>query len=103
MVLIRLPMVAYRKVAVCCFRGRLAVARGIVRRGQCEVSGATGTGKTLTVAQYVKAAIQAGERALLFGAEQSRGQLTRNATLCGVDFEQSEKMKCPLSFVVNRK
>jgi KaiC/GvpD/RAD55 family RecA-like ATPase len=40
------------------------------------VSGATGTGKTLMVSQYIKAAIEAGERALLFAAEESREQLT---------------------------
>lgn len=55
------------------------------------VSGATGTGKTLMVAQYVKAAIAAGERALLIGAEESREQLTRNAASWGVDFEKAER------------
>lgn len=64
---------------------------GMYRDSIILVSGATGTGKTLMVTQYVKAAIEAGERALLFGAEESREQLTRNAALWGVDFEKAEK------------
>ena len=64
---------------------------GMYRDSIILVSGATGTGKTLMVAQYVKAAIEAGERALLFGAEESREQLTRNAASWGVDFEQAER------------
>lgn len=64
---------------------------GMYRDSIILVSGATGTGKTLMVAQYVKAAIEAGERALLFGAEESRQQLTRNAGFLGVDFEKAER------------
>jgi circadian clock protein KaiC len=64
---------------------------GMYRDSIILVSGATGTGKTLMVAQYVKAAIEAGERALLFGAEESRAQLTRNAASWGVDFEKAER------------
>jgi circadian clock protein KaiC len=64
---------------------------GMYRDSIILVSGATGTGKTLMVAQYVKAAIEAKERALLFAAEESREQLTRNAALWGVDFEQAER------------
>jgi circadian clock protein KaiC len=63
---------------------------GMYRDSIILVSGATGTGKTLTVAHYVKAAIEAGERALLFGSEESREQLTRNAYSWGVDFEKAE-------------
>jgi circadian clock protein KaiC len=66
-------------------------AGGMYRDSIILVSGATGTGKTLMVAQYVKAAIEAGERALLFGAEESREQLTRNAASWGVDFEKAER------------
>jgi circadian clock protein KaiC len=55
------------------------------------VSGATGTGKTLTVTEYIKAAIESGERALVVAAEESREQLTRNAASWGVDFEKAEK------------
>jgi circadian clock protein KaiC len=64
---------------------------GMYRDSIILVSGATGTGKTLMVSQYIKAAIEAGERALLFAAEESREQLTRNAASWGVDFEQAEK------------
>lgn len=65
-------------------------AGGMYRDSIVLVSGATGTGKTLMVAQYIKAAIHAGERALLFAAEESREQLTRNAAQWGVDFEKAE-------------
>jgi len=64
---------------------------GMYRDSIILVSGATGTGKTLMVSQYIKAAIDAGERALLLGSEESREQLTRNAALWGVDFEGAEK------------
>ncbi|MCB1480945.1 MAG: circadian clock protein KaiC [Rhodobiaceae bacterium] len=64
---------------------------GMYRDSIILVSGATGAGKTLTVTHYVKAAIDAGQRALLFGAEESREQLTRNAASWGVDFEKAER------------
>jgi circadian clock protein KaiC len=63
---------------------------GMYRDSIILVSGATGTGKTLTVTHYIKAAIDAGERALLFGTEESHEQLTRNAASWGVDFERAE-------------
>jgi circadian clock protein KaiC len=55
------------------------------------VSGATGTGKTLTVTEFMKGAARAGERALLFAFEESRAQLIRNAQGWGVDYEQMER------------
>ncbi|MEZ5220528.1 MAG: circadian clock protein KaiC [Ilumatobacteraceae bacterium] len=64
---------------------------GMFRDSIILVSGATGTGKTLLVTQYIKAAIQAGERSILFGVEESREQLRRNAKSWGVDFEQAER------------
>jgi circadian clock protein KaiC len=64
---------------------------GMYRDSIILVSGATGTGKTLTVTHYIKAAMEAGERAILFGAEESREQLTRNAASWGVDFEKAER------------
>ncbi len=66
-------------------------AGGMYRDSIILVSGATGTGKTLMVTEYIKAAIGAGERAMLFGAEESREQLTRNAASWGVDFEKAER------------
>lgn len=69
----------------------LMCAGGMYRDSIILVSGATGTGKTLMVSQYAKAAIEAGERVLLFAAEESREQLTRNAASWGVDFEKAEK------------
>ena len=63
---------------------------GMYRDSIILASGATGTGKTLLVTQYVKAAIAARERALLFASEESREQLRRNAASWGVDFEAAE-------------
>ncbi|RAI00286.1 circadian clock protein KaiC [Acuticoccus sediminis] len=63
---------------------------GIYRDSIILVSGATGTGKTLMVTEYVKAAITAGQRVLLIGAEESRDQLGRNARAWGADFDKAE-------------
>jgi circadian clock protein KaiC len=54
------------------------------------VSGATGTGKTLLVTEFVQAALQDKQRALLFAFEESREQLFRNALACGVDLLNAE-------------
>ena len=64
---------------------------GIYRDSIILVSGATGTGKTLMVTEYVKAAITAGQRVLLIGAEESRDQLGRNAKAWGADFDKAEE------------
>jgi circadian clock protein KaiC len=64
---------------------------GMFRDSIILASGATGSGKTLLVTEFIKAAIDAGEKAILFGAEESREQLTRNATSWGVDFEAAEE------------
>lgn len=55
------------------------------------VSGATGTGKTLMVAEAVRAALGNGEKFLLFAAEEGRDQLVRNAASWGVDFLEGER------------
>ena len=55
------------------------------------VSGATGTGKTLTVTQFLAGGAKDGERCLLLAFEESRDQLARNATGWGVDFDKLEK------------
>ena len=64
---------------------------GFFRDSVILVSGATGTGKTLTVTQFLSGGAAAGERCLLLAFEESRDQLFRNARGWGVDFEQMEK------------
>ncbi len=63
---------------------------GFFRDSVTLVSGATGTGKTLLVTNFLAGGVSAGERAILFGYEESRGQLFRNAQGWGVDFAQLE-------------
>lgn len=63
---------------------------GFYRDSVVLVSGATGTGKTLTATQFL-AALNGEERSLLFAFEESREQLYRNALGWGVDFPQLEK------------
>ena len=64
---------------------------GFFRDSIILVSGATGTGKTLMVTEFIAGGASAGERCLLFAFEESREQLFRNAVGWGVDFEQMEK------------
>ena len=54
-------------------------------------TGATGTGKTLLVSKFLQEACLNGERALLFAYEESRAQLSRNASSWGVNFEEMER------------
>ncbi|WP_460193576.1 circadian clock protein KaiC [Thermosynechococcus sp. FA-CM-4201] len=54
-------------------------------------TGATGTGKTLLVSKFLETGCQQGERALLFAYEESRAQLSRNASSWGIDFEELER------------
>jgi circadian clock protein KaiC len=63
---------------------------GFFRDSVILVSGATGTGKTLTVTQFLKGGAEAGERCLLLAFEESREQLFRNATGWGMDFQKME-------------
>jgi circadian clock protein KaiC len=64
---------------------------GFFRDSIILVSGATGTGKTLMATQFLHAGAASGERCLIFGFEESREQLFRNAGGWGVDFEDMEK------------
>ncbi len=64
---------------------------GFFRDSIILVSGATGTGKTLTVAQFLHGGASRGERCLLLAFEESREQMFRNATGWGFDFEQMER------------
>jgi len=64
---------------------------GFFRDSIILVSGATGTGKTLTVTQFLKGGAINGERSLLLAFEESREQLFRNARGWGVDFDAMER------------
>lgn len=63
---------------------------GFLRDSMILVSGATGTGKTLSVTQFLAAGGATGERSLLFAYEESRDQIFRNAASWGFDFEDLE-------------
>ena len=64
---------------------------GLFRDSVTLVSGATGTGKTLTVTQFLQGGASNGEKCLLLAFEESRDQLVRNATGWGFDFDQMER------------
>jgi circadian clock protein KaiC len=64
---------------------------GFFRDSVILVSGATGTGKTLTVTQFLAGGAAAGERCLLLAFEESRDQLFRNAVGWGADFDRMEQ------------
>jgi circadian clock protein KaiC len=64
---------------------------GFFRDSVTLVSGATGTGKTLTVTQFLAGGAANGERCLLLAFEESHQQLIRNARGWGMDFEQMER------------
>ena len=54
-------------------------------------TGATGTGKTLLVSKFIKEGCSQGERAILFAYEESRAQLSRNASSWGINLEEMEQ------------
>lgn len=54
-------------------------------------TGATGTGKTLLVSKFLEEGCRQGEKAILFAYEESRAQLSRNASSWGIDFEEMER------------
>ncbi|CAA9212758.1 MAG: Circadian clock protein KaiC [uncultured Chloroflexi bacterium] len=64
---------------------------GFFRDSIILVSGATGTGKTLTVTHFLSGGVAEDERCLLFAFEESREQLFRNASGWGFDFEDMER------------
>ena len=64
---------------------------GFFRDSIILVSGATGTGKTLMVTQFMEGGVRHGERCLLFAFEESREQLFRNAIGWGVSFDTYEQ------------
>lgn len=63
---------------------------GFFRDSIILVSGATGTGKTLTVTEFMAEGARNSECCLLFAFEESREQLFRNATGWGINFEAME-------------
>ncbi|HEV2149741.1 MAG TPA: circadian clock protein KaiC [Longimicrobiaceae bacterium] len=67
------------------------VGGGYFRDSVILLSGATGTGKTLTVTHFVQGGYRSGDRTLLFAFEESREQLARNARSWGVDFDRMER------------
>ncbi len=54
------------------------------------ITGATGTGKTLMVTKFLEDGCSSGERAILFAYEESRAQLSRNASSWGTNLEELE-------------
>ncbi|HEY8157467.1 MAG TPA: circadian clock protein KaiC [Methylobacter sp.] len=64
---------------------------GIFRDSITLASGATGTGKTLMVTEFIAGGVNSGERCLLLAFEESREQLYRNAKGWGVDFQKMEE------------
>jgi len=62
---------------------------GFMRDAIILISGATGTGKTLAVTEFIGAS--KGKRCLLFAFEESREQLFRNAIGWGINFEKLER------------
>ena len=64
---------------------------GFFRDSIILISGATGTGKTLSTTEFMAGGVRNGERCLLFAFEESREQLFRNAIGWGIDFERMER------------
>ncbi|WP_206063173.1 circadian clock protein KaiC [Nocardioides sp. HDW12B] len=63
---------------------------GMFRDSVTLVSGATGTGKTLLVTEFIDGGASRGERSLIISFEESRAQLARNAIGWGRDFDELE-------------
>ena len=64
---------------------------GFFRDSVVLASGATGTGKTLMVTEFMSQGCDDGQRCLLLAFEESRDQIFRNAGGWGRDFEKYEK------------
>ncbi|HSO93529.1 MAG TPA: circadian clock protein KaiC [Candidatus Dormibacteraeota bacterium] len=64
---------------------------GFFRNSVTLVSGATGSGKTLLVSEFLRGGVENGERVLLLAFEESPQQLARNASGWGIDFDAMER------------
>jgi circadian clock protein KaiC len=64
---------------------------GLFRDSIALISGATGTGKTMMVTEFLAAGVRAGERGLFFSFEESRPQILRNADSWGIDLAAPEE------------
>ena len=64
---------------------------GFFRDSIVLVSGATGTGKTLLVTEFLAGGVTRGEKSLMLAFEESHDQLNRNARGWGYDFQQAER------------
>jgi circadian clock protein KaiC len=64
---------------------------GIFKDSIIMVSGATGTGKTMMVTEFLAAGLRAKERGLFYSFEESRPQILRNAASWGVDLGDAER------------
>ncbi len=63
---------------------------GIFQDSIVLVSGATGTGKTMMITEFLSAGLRVGQRGLFYSFEESRPQILRNAASWGVDFGDAE-------------
>jgi circadian clock protein KaiC len=63
---------------------------GFFRDSIILLSGATGCGKTLMVAEFMRGAIKNDDRCMIFAFEESREQLFRNASGWGIDFKKMD-------------
>ncbi|HEY6190993.1 MAG TPA: circadian clock protein KaiC [Bacteroidota bacterium] len=61
--------------------------KGYFRGSSILISGTAGTGKTSLVAHAAEAACRRGERCLYLAFEESQGQIIRNMSSIGIDFE----------------
>jgi circadian clock protein KaiC len=64
---------------------------GYYRDSVVLVSGPTGTGKTLVGCEFLRSAINNGERGLLISFEESRSQFVRNARSWGIDLDEADR------------
>lgn len=64
---------------------------GFFRDSIILISGATGTGKSLSVNHFANGAAQRDERVLVFAFEESKDQFFRNATGWGMNFAELEQ------------